>query len=40
MYVPRTIDFADALPLTPLGKVNKRTLRAAHWEGQPSSLHG
>ena len=40
VYVPQTIDLVDALPLTPLGKVDKPALRAPRWEGQPSSLHG
>ncbi|MGH3196167.1 MAG: AMP-binding protein [Streptosporangiaceae bacterium] len=31
---PRTVDITGALPRTPSGKVLKRTLRAAYWEGR------
>jgi acyl-CoA synthetase (AMP-forming)/AMP-acid ligase II len=31
---PRTVDFIDALPRNPSGKVLKRTLRAPFWEGR------
>jgi acyl-CoA synthetase (AMP-forming)/AMP-acid ligase II len=39
-YVPNSFEFVDALPLTPVGKVDKRAIRAPHWAGQDSSLHG
>ncbi|MEC3982308.1 class I adenylate-forming enzyme family protein [Amycolatopsis sp. H20-H5] len=32
-FVPSGVDFADALPLTPIGKVDKRALRAPFWSG-------
>jgi len=31
---PRSIDFIDALPRNPSGKVLKKDLRAPYWEGQ------
>ncbi|OWU84048.1 hypothetical protein ATO6_15190 [Oceanicola sp. 22II-s10i] len=31
---PRTFAFVDALPLSPLGKVDKKALRAPHWDGR------
>jgi acyl-CoA synthetase (AMP-forming)/AMP-acid ligase II len=31
---PKTIDFADALPVNPSGKVDKRALRAPFWSGR------
>jgi acyl-CoA synthetase (AMP-forming)/AMP-acid ligase II len=31
---PRSIDWADALPRTPSGKILKRDLRAPYWEGR------
>ena len=31
---PRSIDFSDALPRDPSGKLYKRTLRAPYWEGR------
>jgi fatty-acyl-CoA synthase/long-chain acyl-CoA synthetase len=30
--VPKRVEFADSLPLTPLGKVNKRELREKYWK--------
>jgi long-chain acyl-CoA synthetase len=32
--VPRSVDWADALPRTPSGKILKRDLRAPYWEGR------
>jgi long-chain acyl-CoA synthetase len=31
--LPKSVDFADALPRTPSGKLLKRTLREPYWEG-------
>jgi acyl-CoA synthetase (AMP-forming)/AMP-acid ligase II len=31
---PRTVEFIDALPRNPTGKVLKRTLRAPYWQGR------
>jgi acyl-CoA synthetase (AMP-forming)/AMP-acid ligase II len=31
---PKTIDFADSLPVNPAGKVDKKSLRAPFWEGR------
>jgi fatty-acyl-CoA synthase len=33
VYTPKSVDFADALPLSPLGKPDKKALRAKYWEG-------
>jgi fatty-acyl-CoA synthase len=30
---PKSIDFVAAIPLTPVGKPDKKTLRAQYWEG-------
>ncbi|WP_180951818.1 AMP-binding protein [Brevibacterium jeotgali] len=30
---PKSIEFTDSLPQTPFGKVDKKSLRAPHWEG-------
>jgi fatty-acyl-CoA synthase len=32
-YAPKSIDFADAIPLTPVGKPDKKALRAGYWFG-------
>jgi acyl-CoA synthetase (AMP-forming)/AMP-acid ligase II len=31
---PKTIAFADALPVNPAGKVDKKALRAPFWQGR------
>ena len=32
-HAPKSIDVVDALPLTPVGKPDKKVLRARYWEG-------
>jgi len=34
VYAPKAVEFIDALPLTPVGKADKKVLRARYWEGQ------
>ncbi|SFP89698.1 Acyl-CoA synthetase (AMP-forming)/AMP-acid ligase II [Geodermatophilus dictyosporus] len=36
---PRSMDVVDALPLSPVGKVLKRTLREPYWAGQDRGVH-
>ncbi len=31
-YAPKTVDFVDAIPLTAVGKPDKKKLREAHWK--------
>lgn len=31
---PKSVEFIDALPLTAIGKVDKKVLRARYWSGQ------
>jgi long-chain acyl-CoA synthetase len=38
MKTPRTIDFVDALPRDPNGKLYKRKLRDPYWEGQDRQI--
>jgi fatty-acyl-CoA synthase len=33
-HAPKQIEFVESLPLTAVGKVDKRTLRAKYWAGQ------
>ncbi|MGA5134760.1 AMP-binding protein [Streptomyces olivoreticuli] len=40
VFLPESFEFVDALPLTPIGKVDKTALRAPYWAGHPSLLHG
>lgn len=37
--VPKTISFVDELPLSPVGKVLRRQVRAPYWEGQERRVH-
>ena len=37
--VPRSVDFVDALPRTPTGKILKRELRKPFWAGQERQVH-
>ena len=33
IYAPKSLDFVDSLPMTPVGKADKKVLRAKHWVG-------
>ena len=33
-HAPKQVDFVDSLPLTAVGKVDKKVLRAKYWAGQ------
>ena len=32
-YAPKTVEFVDAIPVSPLGKPDKKALRATYWQG-------
>jgi acyl-CoA synthetase (AMP-forming)/AMP-acid ligase II len=36
---PKSVDFVDAIPRTPAGKVDKKQLRAKYWQGQERAVH-
>ena len=36
---PKTVEIVDSLPLTPVGKVDKKVLRARYWTGEARSVH-
>jgi len=38
-YAPKTVEFADAIPLSPLGKPDKKTLRAQYWGASERQVH-
>jgi len=33
-HAPKQVEFVDSLPLTAVGKVDKKILRAKYWSGQ------
>ena len=33
VHAPKTVDFVEAIPLSALGKPDKKTLRAQYWTG-------
>ena len=39
VYTPKVIDFVEALPVTGLGKLDKKAIRAHYWQGQGRSVH-
>ena len=38
-YAPKTVDFAASLPLSPLGKPDKKALRAQYWGDSGRQVH-
>ena len=32
IYAPKTVDVVDALPLTAVGKADKKAIRARYWD--------
>ena len=36
---PKVVEFIDAIPLTPVGKADKRALRARYWGDEQRSVH-
>jgi fatty-acyl-CoA synthase len=38
VQAPKTLEFVDALPLTAVGKIDKKVLRERHWQGAERSV--
>jgi len=34
IYAPKSVEFIAALPMTPVGKADKKVLRARYWAGR------
>src|SRR5438046_800285 len=39
LHAPKTVDFVDSLPLSALGKVDKKVLRAHYWQAGDRQVH-
>lgn len=38
VHAPKRVEIVDALPLTAIGKVDKKTMRASYWSGQTRNV--
>jgi fatty-acyl-CoA synthase len=38
-HAPKSVDFVDVLPLTTVGKIDKKALREPYWTGQERQVH-
>jgi acyl-CoA synthetase (AMP-forming)/AMP-acid ligase II len=39
VYAPKSVDFADKIPVTAVGKTDKKAIRAQYWSGQIRLVH-
>jgi fatty-acyl-CoA synthase len=39
VQAPKTVDFVNTLPLTSLGKLDKKALRAVYWNDKTRSIN-
>ena len=39
VYAPKSVDVVESLPLTPVGKADKKALRAQFWAGHDRMVH-
>jgi fatty-acyl-CoA synthase len=39
VLAPKTIEFVDAIPLTPVGKHDKKALRERYWQGRARAVN-
>ena len=38
LMAPKSVDFVDQIPLTNLGKIDKKTIRASYWDGRTRNV--
>jgi fatty-acyl-CoA synthase len=39
VYAPKTVEVVDSLPLTPVGKADKKVLRARYWADRDRAVN-
>jgi fatty-acyl-CoA synthase len=39
VFTPKAVEFVDSIPLTPIGKPDKKALRSRYWAGQSRQVH-
>jgi fatty-acyl-CoA synthase len=39
VQAPKSIEFVEELPVTGLGKLDKKAIRARYWRGQTRGMH-
>jgi fatty-acyl-CoA synthase len=39
VFTPKTVEFVESIPLTPIGKPDKKALRSRYWAGQSRQVH-
>ena len=39
IQAPKSVDFADEIPLSPLGKADKKALRTRYWQDTDRQVH-
>ncbi len=39
IYAPKSVEFVESLPLTPVGKPDKKLLRARYWQGRDRAVN-
>ncbi len=39
VYAPKSLDFTDSLPVTPIGKLDKKQIRARYWLSEGRQVH-
>jgi fatty-acyl-CoA synthase len=39
IFAPKSVDFVERIPLTPIAKPDKKALRARYWGGRDRQVH-